>query len=221
MSDNGKWQQNSFADTGGQASFPEANNGFHLRDEVAAGLAYLHARSNATTTRTWEAASFVYALIELLSEKGLVSIDEIDGRKKAVAGRLLKRFIQHDPGVAIQEPEQDKYAFTPTAKIDCENRVHLCKAACCKMVFPLSRQDIEEGVIKWDLGKPYVIAKGADGYCQHFDHQCLGCTVHAQRPIPCRAYDCRNDKRIWLDFENKIVNSELNDPDWPGIKRKT
>jgi hypothetical protein len=25
----------------------------------------------------------------------------------------------------------------------------------------------------------------------------------------CRAYDCRNDKRIWADFERKIVSPEL------------
>lgn len=207
MSHNGKY---SLADTEDQAQHSVKNSSFHLRDEVAAGLAYLHNRANATTTRTWEAASFVYALIELLAEKGVISIEEIDARKKVVAERLLKRFVQRDPGVAIQEPEQDKYAFAPTVKIDCENRVHLCKAACCKMVFPLSRQDIEEGVIKWDLGRPYVIAKGTDGYCQHLDRQCLGCTVHAQRPIPCRAYDCRNDQRIWLDFENKVINPEIN-----------
>jgi Fe-S-cluster containining protein len=123
--------------------------------------------------------------------------------------------MQHDPGVAIQEPEQDKYTFPQTVKIDCENRLDRCQAACCKMVFPLSRQDIEEGVIRWELGRPYMIAKRPDGYCHHFDPQCLGCTVHSQRPIPCRAYDCSNDKRIWLDFENKIVNPKINEPNWP------
>jgi hypothetical protein len=27
--------------------------------------------------------------------------------------------------------------------------------------------------------------------------------------VPCRGFDCRNDKRIWLDFENKVINPEL------------
>ncbi len=183
--------------------------------EVARGLAYLHGRANATAGRTFEAASFVYALIELLAEKGVLDIDEIDARKKVVAQRLLKRYNQRDPGVALQEPEQDKYGFQQSVEIDCENRVHLCKAACCKMVFPLSRQDIDEGVIKWELDRPYMIAKGEEGYCRHLDRQCLSCTVHAQRPIPCRAYDCRNDKRIWLDFDQKIINPKLNEPNWP------
>jgi hypothetical protein len=198
------------------------HDGIALRREVAEATAYLHARINATVGRSLEAASFVYALIEMLAEKGVISIEEIDARKALVAERLLQRFLKLDPGVALQEPEQDKYAFQATVKIDCENRVHLCKAACCKMVFPLSRQDIEEGVIKWNLGRPYVIAKGRDGYCQHLDRNDLCCTVHAQRPLPCRAYDCRNDKRIWLDFENKVVNPELDDPNWPSnVKRET
>jgi hypothetical protein len=221
MADNGKLSLPIIEQENDEAT-ASVNDSVALHHEVAAGLAYLHTRANANAGRTLEAASFVYALIELLAEKGLITIAEIDSRKKTVAERLLKRFIQHDAGVAIQEPDQDKYAFTPTVKIDCENRVHLCKAACCKMVFPLSRQDIEEGAIKWDLSKPYVIAKGADGYCQHLDRTCLGCTVHALRPIPCRAYDCRHDQRIWLDFENKIVNPELNDPNWPhNVKRET
>lgn len=52
-----------------------------MYSEVAQGLAYLHNRTNATTGRTLEAASFTYALIELLIEKGLISLDEIDERK--------------------------------------------------------------------------------------------------------------------------------------------
>lgn len=157
----------------------------------------------------------VYALIELLMEKGLLSLDEISSPKKQVTQELLRKFMQYYPGVVIQEQERDKYTFEQTVKIDCENRVHLCKAACCKMVFPLSRQDIEEDIIQWNLRKPYMIAQGEDGYCHHCDRQSLSCTIHAQRPIPCRTYDCRSDTRIWLDFENKIVNPKLNAPNWP------
>jgi Fe-S-cluster containining protein len=77
------------------------------------------------------------------------------------------------------------------------------------MGFALSQQDVEEGVIKWDLGRPYLIAQDADGYCRHLDRQAMRCTVRAQRPLPCRGYDCRRDKRIWSDFDNRIVNPDL------------
>jgi hypothetical protein len=35
--------------------------------------------------------------------------------------------------------------------------------------------------------------------------------VRDQRPLPCRGYDCRKDKRVWLDFENRIVNPDLDE----------
>ena len=88
-------------------------------------------------------------------------------------------------------------------------RIHLCKAACCRLRFALSRQDVEEGVVQWDFSHPYFIASGEDGYCRHLDRGCMGCSIHAQRPVPCRAYDCRQDKRIWSDFERRIVSPEL------------
>jgi hypothetical protein len=74
---------------------------------------------------------------------------------------------------------------------------------------------VYEGVIKWDLGRPYLIAQEKDGYCTHFERGTCRCTVREQRPVPCRGYDCRNDKRIWLDFENKIVNPNIHRADWP------
>jgi hypothetical protein len=37
--------------------------------------------------------------------------------------------------------------------------------------------------------------------------------------VPCRAYDCRKEKKIWLDFENGIVNPEIYHPDWPRETR--
>jgi Fe-S-cluster containining protein len=186
-----------------------------LRQEVADGLLYTHARLRDNTQKNLEAASFLYGLIELLSEKGLISIEELDERKAEVAQRLTKKTSQQGIGVFLQEPEYDKYTFEGEAKIDCENRIHLCKAACCRLPFALSKQDIREGIIHWDLGQPYIIAQEKDGYCTHLERGCCRCTVREHRPVPCRAYDCRKDKTIWLDFENKIINPEILKDDWP------
>jgi hypothetical protein len=41
------------------------------------------------------------------------------------------------------------------------------------------------------------------------------CTVYDARPIPCRGFDCREDRRIWLDFEGRVPNPAVSDPDWP------
>ena len=34
-------------------------------------------------------------------------------------------------------------------------------------------------------------------------------------PPPCRAFSCRDDERIWLDFEAMAVNPAIHDPLWP------
>ncbi len=139
----------------------------------------------------------------------MVKIDELEEKKREVAIRLLDSFLDRGMGVAMQEDERDKYTFSETVEIDCASRVHLCKAACCRMSFALSQQDVEEGVVKWDLGRPYLIAQDRDGYCRHLDRESNRCTVREQRPLPCRGYDCREDKRVWVDFEKRIINPQL------------
>jgi len=180
-----------------------------LRKEIVAGLQYTHSRANANTSRALETATFLYALIEVLTEKGILTIEELDARKDNIADRVEKRFLSKGMGVVLQEPDQDKYAFQAEAHVDCENRVHLCKAACCRMIFPLSRQDIAERIIMWDLESPYLIAQTEDGYCRHLDRTGCRCKVREYRPIPCRAYDCSHDPRIWSDFANYVINPDL------------
>jgi len=193
-----------------------AGNGEHLelleelRQEVTRGFLYANTRANHNTGKALQVASFCYALIELLSEKGIITVEELDKRKKAVADRLVKKFKDEGMGAVYQDPECDKYNFDKEVEIDCASRVHLCKAACCRIFgFALSRQDIKEGIVRWDLGYPYMISKDGDGYCGHLDRATYRCTVREHRPIPCRAFDCRNDKRIWLDFENKVINPDI------------
>ena len=186
-----------------------------LRRQVADGLFYAHVRLSQGTNKTLEASSFLYALIELLGEKGLISIEELDERKKAVGERLSAQLKEKGLGVMLQETEEDKYTFKGEAKIDCENRISLCHATCCRLRFALSKLDIHEGIVRWNLGQPYLIAHGKDGYCTHIEEGTCRCTIRENRPLPCRGYDCRSDKRIWIDFENRIVNPNINRPDWP------
>src|SRR3569623_506479 len=94
----------------------------------------------------------------------------------------------------------DKYATAPSAP-PCEALLHLCKARCCA----LSTADLDEGVIRWEYGQPYLIRQRAsNGYCVHCDPEALTCTVHAHRPRVCRSYDCREDPRSWIDFAARI-----------------
>jgi Fe-S-cluster containining protein len=106
--------------------------------------------------------------------------------------------------VWMQIDSDDKYA-TKGPEIPCAELLHLCKARCCTMGFALSTKDLDEGIIRWDYGQPYMIRQRAsDGYCVHNDPATLACTVHAHRPLVCRTYDCREDNRVWVDFEKRI-----------------
>ena len=185
-----------------------------LRRQVAEGFHGAHCRANGHAAKTLETASFLYALIELLSEQGVVAIDQLDDRKRAVFARQKQRYAKDRMGVILQDSDKDKYTFERTVEIDCANRVHLCKASCCRLPFALSRQDIEERVVRWNFGVPYMIEQGEDGYCTHHDRCTRRCTIYQERPVPCRGYDCRNDKRIWLDFERRIPNPAIERLDW-------
>jgi Fe-S-cluster containining protein len=182
-----------------------------LRGELARGLEYTHVRANSNTGKLLEVASFAYSMIELLAEKGIVSIDEVDKRKSVVAERLGVKFREAGMGVVRSEPELDKYALEDTVEeIDCENRIEVCKAACCRLQFALSRQDVEEGIVEWEFSRPYLIKRAPDGYCTHLDRESgCRCGVYKHRPVPCRAYDCREDDRIWADFERRIPSPKL------------
>ena len=54
-----------------------------IHKDLSSGLIYT--RINANTNKNLEAASFLYTLIELPNQKGLLTIEELDERKKQVA----------------------------------------------------------------------------------------------------------------------------------------
>jgi len=110
-----------------------------------------------------------------------------------------------DTGRVWLEIDRDNKHEVKGPEIPCAELMHLCNARCCKMTFPLSSADLDEGIIRWDYGQPYMIRQRAsDGFCVHNDPQTHGCTVHAHRPIVCRKYDCREDTRVWIDYEQRI-----------------
>jgi Fe-S-cluster containining protein len=103
----------------------------------------------------------------------------------------------------LGDPEPKRQA--KTAGPDCLSLLPICKGRCCQFHFALSSEDLDEGVIRWDYGKPYMIRQRMDdNYCVHSDPEAHCCTVYDARPRPCRVYDCREDARIWDDFEQRI-----------------
>jgi len=184
--------------------------GDHEREWLE-GLMYCHSRMNANTNKILEIGSFAYALIEILSEKGLITIAELDARKATVFERLKKKFTERGMGVAVLNDERDKYQLDVEKSVDCASRIPVCKAACCRLAVALTKQDIEEGRVRWDLGQPYMMVRNAQGYCSQLEPENHFCRVREYRPLACRAYDCRKDERIWADFENRVLNPDLED----------
>ena len=181
----------------------------HLREEVAQGFLYTHSRANVNSSKLLEVASFSYALIEMLAERGIITIEELDQKKNQVNKRLAEQFAEKGMGVALTAEEKDADGDSLNTEIDCENRLHLCHAACCRLRFALTARDVERGRVKWNLGQPYMIRQGEDGYCHHLDRAKQHCGIYEDRPFVCRAYDCRKDKRIWEDFDKRTISPEL------------
>jgi hypothetical protein len=105
-----------------------------LRRELIGGLVHAHGQANANTSRILEATTFLYALIELLAEKGVLTVEELDARKDSIADRVERRFLKQGMGVVLQEPDQDKYALQSeaqsTVRIACIFARQLA-AGCC------------------------------------------------------------------------------------------
>lgn len=139
----------------------------------------------------------VRTLCEILIKRGALNeghrrlLERVSGRA-AAAGHVVR----------LKVVEEDKREI-PGPGIDCASLLHLCRARCCTMTVELTREDIADG-IKWEIDRPYVLLHDADGWCHHLDRGTGGCTVYDDRPSTCRKFDCRNDARIWTDFDAGI-----------------
>jgi Fe-S-cluster containining protein len=179
-------------------------------DEVLSGFRTAHRRTGISLLRTLEATAGLEALSELLVQKGLLAGDELEGARNAAAARLHEQYAEAGLAILISEGVPDKYDLDEgaAAEVDCDSRRHLCRSACCRMRFALTRQDIDEGVVRWELGKPYLNRQGPDGWCTHIDGEGQ-CGVYEHRPVICRTYDCSSDTRIWADFDQGVISDEL------------
>lgn len=177
--------------------------------DLGRGLIYIHEKLGTRILEHQKLSAHVYALTEALIANGTLSLREFERRKGAAEEAMMEEALTRWEGAQVLTDETDKYAVEGV-KINCAERMHLCKAACCRLSFYLSKQDLREGVVRWDVGQPYHILHREDGWCNHCDPTTKRCNVHEQRPLTCRSYDCRNDARIWEDFEKAIPNPRLN-----------
>lgn len=123
------------------------------------------------------------------------------GQLPASFAHLAEKIKDNGPRSGVRLATfRDKYALAPN-EIDCAARIPLCGARCCSFDVALGAQDVAEGV-PFELHAPYMLPR-VDGRCVCMD-AAGACTIYDKRPGACRAYDCRNDARVWLDFEARI-----------------
>ena len=118
--------------------------------------------------------------------------------------RRLAAKIQADRGTKIRlSLVTDKYEVE-SPPIDCAARIHLCNARCCSFEVALSPQDIRERKLPFMIDQPYLLPRDpATKKCACMDNA-GACTAYEHRPATCRTYDCREDARVWIDYEARI-----------------
>ncbi len=178
-----------------------------LERQVERGHLFANSALGESFLRLSELQAFLHGLIDTLLEKGVVTTEEITGAITNVRRELTERDELNGPRtmVRVDQSGSDPKA---TVKVDCQARMHVCHAVCCKLNFALSVPEVESGKIKWDLGRPYFIRHDSHGCCTHLDPQSGGCRIYADRPGVCRGYSCASDPRIWKDFDKMELNTE-------------
>jgi Fe-S-cluster containining protein len=173
--------------------------------EVERGFRFLHTLGMQSKIDIVDLNERVLALIETLISSSHLDLRAFEERRAKVAEREAERMNRQGHVRVMLNDVPDKYALSDLPDIDCEKRLPLCKARCCTLGFPLSVQDLEERVVRWDYGRPYHIRFVESGYCAHNTAKSRSCAIYGQRPAVCRTYDCRKDERIWKDFDRRMI----------------
>jgi len=184
-----------------------------LDRQVQRGSYFTQATLERSFSRLNNAEALLSRLIEQLVTNGLMTEDEL--------GISLEDAVEendHDrenpppaaasivwPSIALRVDNGDEAG--PDV-VDCDARMHVCMAVCCRLKFPLSAAEVDAGRLKWDIGHPYVIRQASTGYCVHNDTATGHCGVYGDRPGVCRRYSCAADGRIWSDFDAMVLNQE-------------
>ena len=152
----------------------------------------------------------VFLDVELL-KRAITSLGQIGvmERKRIEKELILELFPpgQSRPGmgVTVHRSEPNKHV-----RVDCISRWPICKGACCRIlnVF-LSPEEIVSGRYEWDTREPYALVKNRYGCIYQRAGGC-SCSMYSSfRPVACSNWSCAEDRRIWADFDKRILNPKL------------
>ena len=181
-----------------------------LERQIELGALFSHAALSKQAQRLNDSYALLNGLVELLIAHDVVEAKALLDSVASVRGQLEAANQEVSVDVAVRVDN----GVAENPPIDCEARMHLCHAVCCRLRWPLTAEEVENGPIKWDLAQPYFNRTGPDGYCQQCDSETHHCGVYEQRPTPCKQYTCEGDERIWKDFDNMVINQEWIDATW-------
>lgn len=167
-----------------------------VRDALRAGFTRGHIDVARTQQLEFEQSVVVQCMLQVLMQKGLIKPEELNAALPAVHAEMTKLRSEQFTG-----PLLAPLAGFPDVDIDCAPHYPTCEAACCTSfhVF-LTMEEAQSGKYLWDLTVPYKLLSDADECCVYFDRHARTCTIWQDRPLACRAYDCRTDTRIWSDY---------------------
>jgi len=118
--------------------------------------------------------------------------------------RKLAKKIQADRGIKVRLSMVDDKYTVESPDIDCASRIPLCGARCCSFDVMLSKQDLRERKLPFVVDQPYMLPRDpVSKRCACMDDT-GACVAYEYRPATCRTYDCREDARVWIDYEARI-----------------
>jgi Fe-S-cluster containining protein len=195
-----------------------------LDRQVERGSFFTQAVFQRGFSRLEQTETLLTRLVDVLASRGVVDSEELGFAMTAAVARQPEESgdSEDDDELPPAEPGEAGIGWPTVAlrvddpeesgprgvKVDCDARMHICKAVCCKLKFPLSCEEVDSGTVKWDIGHPYVIRHESTGYCTHNDTATGCCRIYQDRPAVCRRYSCAGDTRIWTDFEGMVLNQE-------------
>ena len=170
------------------------------------GSLFIHDSLSRNAARSNDLQAYLQVTMNLLLEKGMITQEEIESRYEEALNKAFDEGRDLKAGIQMRVDEES--AEKVFEAVNCAERLHLCKGSCCKLDIILSAKEVESGKIRWDLGRPYMIRKKTDGYCCHNSDKKKSCSIYTDRPLSCRQYSCKDDSRIWKDFDKMIPNEE-------------
>ena len=126
-----------------------------LREEYERGMRFVHVISMQLKQDLYDTVTQMSAFIDAAAENGVVEREDLEKRYESSRQREYERIRSHAV-VQIAEPSSATPVVTGDA-LDCQSRLHLCKARCCTFDVTLSTEDLDKGVIRWDYGRPYKL----------------------------------------------------------------